>query len=433
MIRTYGQMPKQIFSSPHKKANIYNEKLTAGKSVLSTVKGLRWGLITGSPQLTKPKRIFALKCDDVKLARLVTDTENNIFYGMPAKSHLMAGNQRNNIDSVLWGESDGIIRVKLVKENNAENAKRLFHVPSADPVTSCASHLNYSILWFGHRSGNINVYQRIDEIIPAPQTNIKNQRSFNTTLESIIGIQEAATMSSNKLAEIVQVKSKWNYPILLVKHKNPISDIKISMEFRIVVSIDSDGRTVIWDAQKIEYIRTIEPAGNTFNAQLSHVAISSTLGDILTVFCPKGTVQEEESEADEDNYEVMENSTDDFINVSISIAGKSQLRLHSINAKYIGHAFIEGIVTAVAFSYVKEGSGVNLMAIGMQDGTIKLLSTWNLELIREITTGFDCEITELAYTSNQHLACIVSNEIHVWESEGLPGPPPKFNKIVFRS
>lgn len=351
--------------------------------------------------------------------------DSNMFYGLPEKCHLMRASKSENNDLVLWSEGDGVIRVKSLKDANEKTGK-LFHIPSNDPVTACGSHVKYSNLWFGHESGNISVYVRTDEKLPAKQKQ-KNSRPFNDALESIIGIKEIGATNGADEDEPVMT-SKWNYPIVLVKHRGEVLDLKICVEFKIVVSIGSDGRTAIWDAQKIEYIRTIEPSCNTLNSQLTLVDVSSTLGDILTVFSPSNEVN---AATDEESFEVTENgSGDDFINVSMAIAGKSQLRLHTINAKYIKHALADGFVTAACFSFIKEGTGVNVIAVGFDDGVIRLYSTWTLDMIRELATGVNCEISEIIYTSHQHLTFLADQEIQVWESEGLNGEPPKFHSVV---
>lgn len=416
-------MPKQIFTSPHKKSNLI-ETTSKCREVLQTVKGLRWGVFTGSPQLPKPKKIDSLKCGP-RISKLVLNDESNMFYGLPNKCQLMGACKAERSDLVMWSENDRIVRVKSLKGSN-ERTRKLFHIPMNDPVTACGSHIAYSNLWFGHESGNISVYVRTDEKLPVKQKQ-KSTRKFNDALEAIIGIKEIEATNGPDEDEPI-IESRWNYPIVLVKHCGDVLDIKVCIEFKVVVSIGVDGRTVIWDAQKIEYVRTIEPSCNTLKSQLTLLQMSPTLGDILTVFSPRN---EADAVGDDENLEIWENSSgDDFINVSMAITGKSQLRLHTINAKYINHTLADGFVTAACFSFIKEGTGVNVIAVGFKDGVIRMYSTWTLEMIREIATGLSCDISEIIFTTNQHLAFLADQEIHVWESDGLSGEPPKFHSIV---
>lgn len=420
MIRTYGQMPKQIFTSAHRKTSSSNDNQLESRVVLKSVIGLRWGIFTGSPQLSKPKLIERIKCTS-RTSRLLLSDDTNMFYGLPEKCHLMRLPNSLNHDLVLWSESDGVVRVKSLKDVS-QATRKLFHIPSSDPVTACGAHLKHSNLWFGHQSGNISVYVRTDSKLAARPSQKKSQ-TYDDVVESIIGIE---TISPNSAEDDEPtIKSTWNFPVVLVKHRGEILDLKVCVEFKIVVSIGSDGRTVIWDSQKIEYIRTIEASCNTLKSQLTLVEVSPTLGDILTVFSPRNG---DDITVDEESFEVTDG--EDFINVSMAITDKSQLRLHTINAKYIKHTFADGFVTAACFSFIKEGTGVNVIAVGFDDGGIKFYSTWTLKMIREIATGMTCPISEIIFTTHHHLTFLADQEIHVWESDGLTGERPKFHSIA---
>lgn len=163
MIRTYGQMPKQIFFSPHKKSSLFNEKMSQDLHfALRGVKGLKWGIFTGSPQLPKPRKLSAkmpIPCKQQD-ARLVPVFRHNMFFVVPNTSYLMKGSVKNSYDLVLWRENDGIVRTKSLSETKS---RKLFNTPSCDPITVCGADVKYSNLWFGHQSGNISVYVRIDK------------------------------------------------------------------------------------------------------------------------------------------------------------------------------------------------------------------------------------------------------------------------------
>lgn len=137
MVRTYGQMPKQLFTTPHPKSNfsLFSASFGEARSVLKNVNGLRWGIYTGSPQLSKPRKIDTLQQNVGKVSSLVSIQNNNFFYGLPAKCNMMKGTKKDALDLVLWGEPDNIVRVKSLS-GNSEKAKRLFHI-SADPVSFC--------------------------------------------------------------------------------------------------------------------------------------------------------------------------------------------------------------------------------------------------------------------------------------------------------
>lgn len=124
------------------------------------------------------------------------------------------------------------------------------------------------------------------------------------------------------------------------------------------------------------------------------MAISPTLGDIVTVHTmPQQPTNAnaaaslaKQSAADE-CFEVTEESLDDFVNVNINPNGKSILRLHSVNARYVQHLVHEDRIQAVCYSYIKEGVGVNVIATAVEGGFVRFWSSWNLSFVSELTTG----------------------------------------------
>ncbi|XP_070492270.1 lysosomal-trafficking regulator [Chironomus tepperi] len=429
MVKTYGQVPKQIFMSPHKKSSISNEKLNDIRSVLRNVKGLKWGIYTGSPQLPKPRPIKLKKpifCKQ-KNMKLILAEEYNTFLVVPDNCSIIQGNLPDTIELLLWKERDRIVRKKALDEK--KKSKHLFSLPSCDPVTCCLTHIHYPHMWFGHLSGNISVYVRVDEPGEFRRVDKSTKSTLNNTaLEDILDIKIGTSSASlmNVTSEY-EINSKWMYPIILLRHEGEVLSIKMCVEFKIAVSIGIDGRAVIWDTEKIEYIRTIEPSCNTLRSQLTHVDISTTLGDILTVFKPKDDVYED---IDASSVEMSENSGDDFINVSMSIAGKSQLRLNNINGKYIKHIFQDGIVTATCFSFIKEGTGVNVIAAAFNDFTVRMFSTWNLDVVREIDTGCNSIIKGISFSTHHYLGLVTDSYVYLWGTDGLSNERPSIHDIV---
>lgn len=80
-------------------------------------------------------------------------------------------------------------------------------------------------------------------------------------------------------------------------------------------------------------------------------------------------------------------SIDDFVNVPIDLNGKSLMRLHTLNAKYVSHVIVPEQVLSLCYSYVKEGTGINVIATGFEGGIIRLWSGWDLQLVKEIHVG----------------------------------------------
>lgn len=384
-------MPKQLFDTAHPRSNTPASPANdVFLPVLHSVKGLKWGIFTGSPQLPKPKMIIELpqqQQNQLKIDSLVAIVDKNLCYSLNSRCSLMQGSLSNSLDVVLWGEPDHIIRIKSLAEKTKKKAICLFHASSVDPLTACGTHVKHGNLWFGHESGRLSVYKR--KIVQSAKNSKQKNKSMNSamqrmSLESIIGINLIASPPVEELEED-SVDYLWSPAIILVKHTDSVLNIKISPEYHVVVTIGLDKNCVIWDSNSIEYIRTIEPPGNSLDSTLCHLAISPTLGDIITIFTPKES-PDSSSDIQDESFEVTENNADDFISVTMKI-GKSQIRLHTINASYVNHRFTEDVITAACYSYVKEGTGVNVVAVGFDNGAVRLFSSWNLDFVREIIMG----------------------------------------------
>lgn len=145
------------------------------------------------------------------------------------------------------------------------------------------------------------------------------------------------------------------------------------------------------------YVRTIARPAEIHQSPITHVAISPTLGDIVTVHTLPQQPQQKPTEKDEkltakstpadECFEVTEETLDDFVNVNINPNGKSILRLHSVNARYVQHLVHEDRIQAVCYSYIKEGVGVNVIATAVEGGFVRFWSSWNLSFVSELTTG----------------------------------------------
>lgn len=119
-------------------------------------------------------------------------------------------------------------------------------------------------------------------------------------------------------------------------------------------------------------------------------AVSPTLGDIVTIHITDTDALYNSNEnifATNECLEATENIDDDFVNVPMEVDGKSFMRLHTINAKYITHISISEQVKCVSYSFIKEGTGINVIATGFDGGIVRLWSSWDLTLIKEINVG----------------------------------------------
>ncbi|XP_055915316.1 lysosomal-trafficking regulator isoform X2 [Eupeodes corollae] len=439
MVKTYGQMPKQLFKTAHPSSKPLNYCL-GEREVIPTAKGLRWGVFLGSPQLPTPTlgNINKLPGSDF----LVSFNNTNMVYGLPAKSCVMQGPDTDTFNVISWGYDDRIVRIQPLSDTQTKSKALLFN-SSFDDITCCGSDANSNLLFCGHKSGRISVYKcsSVDttRIAKSRQNYVKGIKlSYNSAFRKISPKSSLKIDDLEQTTEVqrnnVGVELTWSGPTILIRHTDEITTICLSVEFKIAVSAGKDGIAVIWDLNDLSYIRTIERPAEIHHSPINLTAISSTLGDIVTVHSiPRNESDQSSTPVQADEcFEVTEESLDDFVNVSVNPSGKSILRLHSVNARYVNHIVHEDSILAVCYSYIKEGVGVNVIATAVEGGIVRLWSSWNLSFVTEIATGIS-NIKSIAYSTHQHLVVLTKDSyIQVWESEGLYGNPPKFPQIVFK-
>lgn len=447
MVKTYGQMPRQLFENPHPQPNLVVPLGANPPEVVDSVCGLKWGLYSGSPVLPSPK-IVDIKTVVGNLASLVL-LEGNRIVGIPARTNIFRGPVNKGQYFIDWGKVDNVVRFRSIHDSDVRSCELVYNT-NVDPITACGSDPNCSDIWFGHRSGRIAVFQ---------QKQVRKVSFFNHNIQPTVTRTRSSSFRKwigRKSAnwrrrlegdddgeEVVgPVPIKWNFPVVLIKHRAEITAIAISTEFKIVVSVSMDGTAAIWDYNTLSYVREIPKPVNVINSKISLVCVSPTLGDIVTVHSSQESgrrsvsrpTNESSTLVDDESFEVTENYNLDYVNITMA-SSRDQLRLHTINAKYVEHVFMESPVVAVAYTAVKEGCGVNCIAVGLDNGVIRLFSSWNLALVREITTNpyETFGIKSLIFSKHQHLVVLTtSNVIQTWKSEGLPGMSPQIAELPVR-
>lgn len=120
------------------------------------------------------------------------------------------------------------------------------------------------------------------------------------------------------------------------------------------------------------------------------VAISPTLGDIVTVHTILMDNDRKNDDDDDDAYsecsEATENS-DDFVHIPMKITDKSLMRLHTVNGRYVNHTIIKDSILTICYSHIKEGTGINVIVSGFENGIVRMWSSWDLTMLREIYVG----------------------------------------------
>lgn len=271
MIKTYGQMPRQLFKAAHPATKPLNYSLI-DREVLSHVKGLRWGVFVGSPQLPRPVLGNIHKLADADY--LVNFNSTNVIYGLPKKSCIMQGADEDTFNVVSWGHDDRIVRIQPLNKQHFK-PKNLLHNSSFDEITACGSDPNSNQLWFGHKSGRVSVYKCSS--IEAQQRSNKNRQSYvfgmrlsyNSAFRKIstksnvhkldgdldgTGDLTSISNSTNSINSSDGCSQKdtggellWSGPTVLMRHTDEITCIALSVEFKIAVTAGKDGIAVIWD------------------------------------------------------------------------------------------------------------------------------------------------------------------------------------------
>ncbi|XP_075530893.1 lysosomal-trafficking regulator mauve isoform X1 [Dermacentor variabilis] len=364
MIRTYGQMPKQLFSSPHPLVTLSlagNQGSAASSSLaqatMAEVRGLRWGSYVGSPSKPAARLVLwrSTHKDQSPVSHLVSLRTNDVW-GLPAHSCLLltyshsSGGSKAALQTyiqstalVSWQHADGFVRLKLQKD---EPAQPLLSPCPGDMVSTCATAPGCPLVFVGYASG----------LLTAHEIKLANSK--------------------------VEHPSR---PTCLLGHTDAVTRVEVCTAFGLVVTTSRDGSCIAWDLNRLEYVRTLI-AGSS---PIVLACISSTLGDVATVETTEGS------------------------------AG-SCLRVHTINGARVGQLSTDVAIGAVCYSAAPEGTSINVLAAGCEDGCIRLWSSWDLSPVQEIHSE-KCisPIISLAYSQDQQHLYAVDNrgEVFAWEAQ----------------
>uniref|UniRef100_A0A672PLP6 Lysosomal trafficking regulator n=1 Tax=Sinocyclocheilus grahami TaxID=75366 RepID=A0A672PLP6_SINGR len=158
------------------------------------------------------------------------------------------------------------------------------------------------------------------------------------------------TAYSNRFTTTMPTEMEVETQLHLYGHTAEVTGLFVCKPFSILISVSRDGTCILWDLNRLCYVESLTGHKSPVNG----VSASETTGDIATV-CDSG------------------------------VSGGSDLRLWTINGDLIGHVHCREIGGVVAFSNQPEGVSVNVIAGGLENGVVRLWSTWDLKPVREIT------------------------------------------------
>lgn len=88
-------------------------------------------------------------------------------------------------------------------------------------------------------------------------------------------------------------------------------------------------------------------------------------------------------------------------------AGGSKLHLYTINGVFIAQLEMISKITSLAYSRAPEGASVNVLLTGHEDGSLRLYSSWNLILVRQIATRLRNPIAHAIFSAcNQFIYAV---------------------------
>lgn len=264
MIRTYGQMPKQLFSSPHPLVTLSladNQRSAASSSsaqaAMAEVRGLCWGSYVGSPSKPAARLVLwrSTHKDQSPVSHLVSLRTNDVW-GLPAHSCLLltyshsSGGSKAALQTyiqstalVSWQHADGFVRLKLQKD---EPAQPLLSPCPGDMVSTCATAPGCPLVFIGYASG----------LLTAHEIKLANSK--------------------------VEHPSR---PTCLLGHTDAVTRVEVCTAFGLVVTTSRDGSCIAWDLNRLEYVRTLISG----SSPIVLACISSTLGDVATVETTEGS------------------------------------------------------------------------------------------------------------------------------------------------
>jgi WD40 repeat protein len=338
-IQSYGQSPKQLFDSSHpsRTSPSHLSFFTGGPEHFDVLEGCDKSIpiFTTLPMSTTSAHDFKDKwCQFAFLGPLIRCSVgvlwSKTFSGAIGSLHLLSSGEIDALSpkmafiqvsgesskgdgqrgAISWGFYDGSVRIRL----KGLSETYLPYWPQSKMITCCGVTKNRQLL-FGDSDGVVTVW----------------------TLQV-----DAKSTSGLSVCE--------GYT-LLPGHQTAILCLAVCQDFSIWVTGSQGGDCVIWDLNRLSYIRSVPSQSKP----VSSIAISSTLGDIAVAY---GAV---ENPCGHDSQ------------------SKSELLVWSINAAFVSRRNLGSVqVNCLAYSSAAEGVRINVVAAGTDLGKIRIFSSWDL-------------------------------------------------------
>ncbi|XP_033625094.1 lysosomal-trafficking regulator-like isoform X2 [Asterias rubens] len=449
MIKTYGQTPKQLFVNYHPpriEADIFPDNFGMGTvgilvglsqrqqtmkanaspdasvwGPVNTVKGMKWGNYLGSASsqdpvirfqkqypvpldylnplptgdvcavaqhlclllmYSKEKGVSSMNAVDIKWSGIISWGHADGVLRVHTKRKallllclvlllcsfdLVGVSSMNAVDIkwsgiISWGHADGVLRVHTKRKALPIN---LLHTTPTDKISCCSSISDCRLLFTGSVSGVIAAYPT--RYNPDKQCNIE-----------VVGAA-----------------------VRLFGHTARIISLCVCRPYSIMVSAGEDGLCIIWDLNRLCYVRSLcDDTGTGHLDSITAVTVSDVSGDIATA-----------------------SNSDDR---------GSEVRLWTVNASLVTKRVCDSSVHCLTFSNAPEGIAVNSLVAGCEDGVIRFWSSIDLTPVRVIVTKSHTPIISLSFTNDsQFLAASDENGLlTMWGNKETNRKVPKVEAFL---
>ena len=173
-------------------------------------------------------------------------------------------------------------------------------------------------------------------------------------------------------------------PRYLHGHCDQVTAIRLSPEFGIALTASEDGSVITWDLHSLQHLHHTVLPGHT--ASSLSADISSKSGDI-------------------------------------AVAADSSLYLFTINLKLVNQCSVSERITAITFSNQEEGTAINCVAVGLNTGQVKLFSSLDLALLRDLSLTPPSPVTALTYSEDSQNLSVATQDgvLTILEKSGEDG------------
>lgn len=184
---------------------------------------------------------------------------------------------------------------------------------------------------------------------------------------SVSGSSAAPNATPNAAA---QAHPEYTSSAILSGHSMDVSCIKASSEQSIIVSGAKDGSVILWDANRLKFVRTLLPSQPSNNpVSITHIEVMTYTSEIIVV--------------------------EDHI-----VKGSSSIVLIDVNGERIASRTCSDKIGALAVTHEKPGLFRNIVITGHSNGEIKFWSAFDLSPIRTLDRTQHAPVTALCVSDD---------------------------------